>query len=106
MKYVITSVIDADDAWHRDFILKTNDILGAPLPQLREEEETRGVHVRHSAGAAVTFPVGLEWFVSNDALRPMDVSFSARLFQSLLVSQAEFQRSQVVTLRGRPTVAF
>jgi Putative rhamnosyl transferase len=74
-EYVITSAIDADDAWHRDFVFKVNEAFQARLPELIQQERSRGTHLRHSAGAALTFPAGIEWFVADNAARPVEYTY-------------------------------
>jgi hypothetical protein len=75
LDYIITSVIDADDAWHRDFVATVNAHFGARLPELMAQEQRRGPHLQHSAGAVATFPLGLQWFAASDALEPMTFPF-------------------------------
>jgi hypothetical protein len=71
LDYIITSVIDADDAWHRDYVADVNSHFAARLPELIAHEKQRGFHLQHSAGAVATFPRGLQWFVASNALAPM-----------------------------------
>jgi len=40
--YIITSILDADDAWHRDVISTVNKLVGDRLSGLSKTSETRG----------------------------------------------------------------
>jgi len=73
--YIITSVIDADDAWHRDVMSTVNSFVGRRLPQLCIGEEARGTWLRHTCGVAATFPRGYKWFVASHALEPVEFPF-------------------------------
>jgi hypothetical protein len=73
--YVITSVIDADDAWHRDMISTVNAFMSERLPPLRVGEERRGTWLRHTSGIAATFPLGNTWFITANAMEPMNFPF-------------------------------
>ncbi|MGH7342467.1 MAG: glycosyltransferase, partial [Candidatus Rokuibacteriota bacterium] len=75
LDYIITSVIDADDAWHRDFVATVNAHFAARVPELMAHEQRRGPHLQHSAGAVATFPQGLQWFAASNALEPMTFPF-------------------------------
>src|ERR1700687_123181 len=61
--YVITSLIDADDAWHRDVISTANRFMSERLPHASIGEENRGTWLRHTSGIAATLPRGYTWFV-------------------------------------------
>jgi hypothetical protein len=76
-EYVITSLIDADDAWHRDAISTVNRFMSDRLPDVRVDEETRGTWLRHTAGMAVTFPRGYKWFVAANSLESMEHPFQS-----------------------------
>jgi hypothetical protein len=73
--YIITSVIDADDAWHRGFVAAVNEFFAPRVPALIAEEARRGPHLQHSAGAVLTFPYGLQWFATTNAIAPMRFPF-------------------------------
>jgi hypothetical protein len=73
--YVTTSVIDADDAWHREVIATVNRFMWAWLPRGCVGEADRGTWLRHTSGIAATFPRGYTWFVEDDALEPMHYPF-------------------------------
>jgi hypothetical protein len=73
--YIITSVIDADDAWHREMISTVNDFLSERLPHACVGEEKRGTWLRHTSGIAATFPRGYTWFIAANALEPTETPF-------------------------------
>jgi len=73
--YVITSIIDADDAWHRDVIASVNNSVAERLPQLCEATKNRGTWLRHSSGLAITFPHGYAWFISDNKIWPLQQEF-------------------------------
>ena len=73
--HIITSVIDADDAWHRDVISTVNRFMAERLPQACVGEATRGTWLRHTSGIAATFPRGYKWFIKANALEPMEFPF-------------------------------
>ena len=67
-EYVVTSVIDADDAWHGDVIRNINQLAVERIPGLQDTEKDRNTWLRHSAGLAVTFPHGYVWFVRENKI--------------------------------------
>jgi len=73
--YVITSVLDADDAWHRDVVSTVNKLAVDRLPSLSEANEMRGTWLRHSSGLAITFPNGYAWFISDGKIWPLKEEF-------------------------------
>jgi hypothetical protein len=75
--YIITSLIDADDAWHREVTSIINRFIAGWLPLVCLVEEKRSSRVRHSCGMAVTFPKGLKWFIPVNAIEPMEYSFNS-----------------------------
>ncbi len=75
--YIITSVIDADDAWHQDVISTINKFMSDRLPHACVGEEKRGTWIRHTAGIAVTFPHGYKWFITANALEPIEHPFQS-----------------------------
>ncbi len=89
-EYVITSMIDADDAWARTYIESVNTFFDGDVQKLLETEAKRKFHLRHSAGRVLTYPKGCRWFVHNDAIQPIDrayhsngISIIARLSSGL-----------------------
>lgn len=73
--YISTSLIDADDAWHRNTIATVNRFVTNRLPQVRVDEENRGTWLRHTSGIAATFPRGYKWFITAQAWEPMEEPF-------------------------------
>ena len=73
--YVITSVIDADDAWHRDVIATVSKLVADKLPAAAKMTESRGTWLMHSAGLAITFPNGYAWYISDSKIWPMKEEF-------------------------------
>jgi hypothetical protein len=73
--YVITSRIDADDAWSLEVIATVNDSVAEHLPLVRAQEANRPYNLRHTAGLAITFPLGWEWFIQLGAVRPLRLPF-------------------------------
>jgi putative rhamnosyltransferase len=73
--YIVTSLIDADDAWHQDVISTINGFMAERLPHVRIGEESRGTWLRHTSGIAATLPCGYAWFVKADALTPLQFPF-------------------------------
>jgi hypothetical protein len=89
-EYVMTSVVDGDDAWQRDFTSVVSATMAEAIPHLERSERTRGPHLQHSAGLAVTCPRGIEWFVHAGTARPLvfpfhsaSVSIAARFSSGL-----------------------
>ncbi|MHB8270177.1 glycosyltransferase [Bradyrhizobium sp.] len=73
--YIVTSLIDADDAWHQDVISTINRFMAERLPHARIGEESRGTWLRHTSGIAATLPCGYAWFVEADALAQLQFPF-------------------------------
>jgi hypothetical protein len=73
--YIVTSLIDADDAWHQDVISTINRFMAERLPHARIGEENRGTWLRHTSGIAATLPCGYAWFVEADALTQLQFPF-------------------------------
>jgi len=73
--YVITSILDADDAWHRDVISTVNKLVGDRLPGLSKTSEARGTWLQHSSGLAITLPHGYAWFISDGRIWPLQQEF-------------------------------
>lgn len=66
-QYIITSVIDADDAWHRDVVRTVNAFMAGRLPRACPGEADRGTWLQHTCGIAATFARGYKWFIETDA---------------------------------------
>lgn len=73
--YIVTSLIDADDAWHQDVISTVNRFMSERLPHACAGEESRGTWLRHTSGIAATLPSGYAWFVNADTLARLQFPF-------------------------------
>lgn len=73
--YVITSLLDADDGWHLDVASKVNDFFAQRLSKLRSLEKDRTTWIRHSAGMAMTFPRGYQWYITANKLDLLTMEF-------------------------------
>jgi putative rhamnosyltransferase len=73
--YVITSVLDADDAWHCDVVSTVNRQFAQRLSKLRAVEKERTTWIRHSAGMAMTFPRGYQWYIAANKLDVLKMEF-------------------------------
>ncbi len=70
-EYVVTSIIDDDDAWHVTVVETVNRLLfGQFVARLAHADRISptfgGLLVSHGNGAAMTFPDGLQWNVVDD----------------------------------------
>jgi hypothetical protein len=73
--YIATSILDADDAWHRDVVSFVNGYFAQRLSKLRSIEKDRTTWVRHSAGMAMTFPRGYQWYIAANKLDVLTMEF-------------------------------
>jgi len=73
--YVVTSVLDADDAWHQDVVSAVNGMFVQRLSRLRATEKDRTTWVRHSAGIAMTFPRGYQWYIAANKVDVLLMEF-------------------------------
>jgi hypothetical protein len=74
-EYVITSIIDSDDGWHREVAATIKDEMEQHRPTLSTEEASRTYHIRHTSGIAATFPLGLRWFPTANCAEPLKYPF-------------------------------
>jgi len=74
-EYVVTSIIDADDAWNREVIATVNQLVARNMPAAFERLNTRGTWLRHSVGLTITFPDGYIWFMSAKKIWPLKNEF-------------------------------
>jgi hypothetical protein len=74
-EYTVTSLIDSDDAWNREYVEVVNGIMRSRYDAIVENETGRGTHVRHSGGVAVTFSHAEKWYVSSNLIEPMNGQF-------------------------------
>ena len=70
-EYVVTSMIDADDAWRVDVVAAINAAAAEQLPLVAAQEGNRGFTLRHTAGLAITLPLGWEWFIPPRTVQPL-----------------------------------
>jgi hypothetical protein len=73
--YIITSILDADDAWHREVVSSVNSLFAQRLSKLRASEKDRTTWIRHSAGMAMTFPRGYQWYIAANKLDVLTMEF-------------------------------
>jgi hypothetical protein len=74
-EYVITSIIDDDDAWHRDTVDLVRRLVEPELPRLVAEEPKSLTNYRHTRGQVLTFPRGMKWFAHADVVQPYEYEF-------------------------------
>jgi hypothetical protein len=94
--YVVTSQIDADDAWAADVVETVNRYVFSRLPGLIAAEPARGVAIRHTTGLAITFPDGLIWHPATGEIAPFSY-----MFHSMAVFVAARFSSGISTLSSR-----
>jgi hypothetical protein len=73
--YVITSLIDADDAWHCDTIANINAHFAARMEHFRAMEPTRANTIRHSSGMIASYAQGLQWYLPTNAATMEQIHF-------------------------------
>jgi Putative rhamnosyl transferase len=73
--YIVTSVLDGDDALHRDTVAQVQERAAAEMPEFLEAERKAFTWRRHTGGMCLTFPDGLQWFAHPDAVQPMHCPF-------------------------------
>ncbi len=69
--YITTSVLDGDDAWHRDTVALVRQRSAVEMPELLAVERNDRHWRRHTGGMCLTFPDGLRWFAHSDVVRPL-----------------------------------
>jgi Putative rhamnosyl transferase len=73
--YIITSILDADDAWRRDVVFLVNGFFAQRLSKLRSIEKDRTTWIRHSGGMVMTFPRGYQWYIAANKLDVLTMEF-------------------------------
>jgi hypothetical protein len=73
--YVITSVLDAGDAWHRSTVALVRNQIDAELPEFLASEHQNLTWSKHSGGLYFSFPDGLEWYVQPDIVLPVHLPY-------------------------------
>jgi hypothetical protein len=74
-EYVVTSIIDADDAWNQEVTGRVASVVSDQMPNALAKLERRGTWLRHSVGLAITFPDGYVWFVAAKKVWPLKNEF-------------------------------
>jgi hypothetical protein len=74
-QYVITSLIDADDAWDREAISTINAFVDTHLPAACINETRRGHPIRHTSGVVATFPLGFRWYAQANVAESFHYPF-------------------------------
>jgi hypothetical protein len=74
-EYIITSILDDDDAWHRRTVELIHNQMAPELPRLIAEESSSLTNYRHTRGLVLTFPRGLKWFVHTDVVQAFHYEF-------------------------------
>ena len=74
-EYIITSILDDDDAWHRRTVELIHNQMAPELQRLVAEESRSLASYRHTRGQVLTFPRGLKWFVHTDVVQPFHYEF-------------------------------
>lgn len=74
-EYIVTSILDDDDAWHRRTVELIQNEMAPELPRLVAEESKSLANYRHTRGQVLTFPRGLKWFVHTDVVQPFHYEF-------------------------------
>ena len=74
-EFILTSAINSDDAWHRDFVSDINAIVADKLPGLIASEPYAATYVGHSAGLAITQQNGQKLFLPAKMTEPMASQF-------------------------------
>jgi hypothetical protein len=74
-EYIITSNLDADDAWRLDMISSVNIIVNQEIKSIENNISRRPTWTRHSPGLAITFPHGYNWFIEKNHLKPIIFDF-------------------------------
>jgi hypothetical protein len=73
--YVVTSIIDADDAWNRETIVTVDRLVRGKMPEIFANITNRGTWLRHSVGLTITFADGYVWFIPTRKFWPLKNEF-------------------------------
>jgi Putative rhamnosyl transferase len=73
--YIISSILDADDAWRRDVVSSINRLFSQHASKMHSMENDRTTWIRHSSGMAVTFPRGYQWYIAANKLEVLTMEF-------------------------------
>ena len=73
--YIITSVLDADDAWHMQTVQFVRANMERMVPDIQQSESGKNTWCRHSGGFVATFPKGLGWLMQSNQYYNITFSF-------------------------------
>ena len=74
-EYIITSVLDADDAWHVETVDLVQKRMTEEMPAFLASERRNMTWTRHTGGACLTYPNGLRWYAHSDVVAPLHNPF-------------------------------
>jgi Putative rhamnosyl transferase len=74
-EYVVTSILDDDDGWHRQTIETVGRQFEPELQRLIDIEPKGLTNYRHTRGMVLTFPRGMKWFAHTDVVQPFEYEF-------------------------------
>lgn len=74
-EYIITSILDADDAWHQSVTASIEDLALNSLDSLEKSEASRTTWIRHSAGLLLTIPNGYALYLHTNKYEEMNFPF-------------------------------
>ena len=74
-EYIITSILDADDAWHQSVVASIEDLALNNLESLEKSESARTTWIRHSSGLLLTIPSGYALFLHTNKYEAMNFPF-------------------------------
>src|ERR1700730_12341958 len=70
-EYIITSVLDADDAWHVETLDIVQKRMTEEMPAFLASERRNMTWTRHTGGACLAFANGLRWYAHPDVVVPL-----------------------------------
>lgn len=74
-EYIITSVLDADDAWHVDTLRLVQKFMRERLAHVCSDLVDRGTWLHHTQGIAATFKHGYKWFIATNTWEHIEQRF-------------------------------
>jgi Putative rhamnosyl transferase len=97
-EYIITSVLDADDAWHVETVDLVQKRMTEEMPAFLASERRNMTWTRHTGGACLAFANGLRWYAHPDVVVPLH-----RLFGDMFVFVAARFSSGISACSSRHT---
>src|SRR5580704_12639591 len=97
-EYIITSVLDADDAWHVETVDLVQKRMTEEMPAFLASERRNVTWTRHTGGACLAFANGLRWYAHPDVVVPLH-----RLFGDMFVFVAARFSSGISACSSRHT---